>query len=153
MLRWVLLLQEFYITISDKKGSENLMADHLSKIENPHKDVLENKDINEHFPLETLGVISSESTPWFADYWYGYIINHKKTVKNGQARTRERKSAQKPEAKPRKSQSSVKKSKKSQLMVNRSQPQEDKTQNDPNNSLNFSKDTKIVPGPEWASKA
>ncbi|GJV36119.1 reverse transcriptase domain-containing protein [Tanacetum coccineum] len=29
---------------------------------------LENKDINEHFPLETLGVISSESTPWFADY-------------------------------------------------------------------------------------
>ncbi|GJY14029.1 reverse transcriptase domain-containing protein, partial [Tanacetum coccineum] len=37
-------------------------------LENPHKDVLENKDINEHFPLETLGVISSESTPWFADY-------------------------------------------------------------------------------------
>ncbi|GJZ26315.1 reverse transcriptase domain-containing protein [Tanacetum coccineum] len=38
------------------------------RLENPHKDVLENKDINEHFPLETLGVISSESTPWFADY-------------------------------------------------------------------------------------
>ncbi|GJZ98640.1 putative reverse transcriptase domain-containing protein, partial [Tanacetum coccineum] len=35
---------------------------------NPHKDVLENNDLNEHFPLETLGVISSESTPWFADY-------------------------------------------------------------------------------------
>ncbi|GJU88621.1 reverse transcriptase domain-containing protein [Tanacetum coccineum] len=47
---------------------ENLAADHLSRLENPHKDVLENKDINEHFPLETLGVISSESTPWFADY-------------------------------------------------------------------------------------
>ncbi|GJV55121.1 hypothetical protein Tco_1456126 [Tanacetum coccineum] len=31
---------------------------------------------------------------------YGYIKNHKKTVKNGQARTRERKSVQKPEAKP-----------------------------------------------------
>ncbi|GJU86014.1 reverse transcriptase domain-containing protein [Tanacetum coccineum] len=30
--------------------------------------MLENKDINEHFPLETLGVISSGSTPWFADY-------------------------------------------------------------------------------------
>ncbi|GJR46311.1 reverse transcriptase domain-containing protein [Tanacetum coccineum] len=51
-----------------KKGSENLAADHLSRLENPHKDVLENKDINEHFPLETLGVISSGSTPWFADY-------------------------------------------------------------------------------------
>ncbi|GJR74689.1 reverse transcriptase domain-containing protein [Tanacetum coccineum] len=41
---------------------------HLSRLENPHKDVLENKDINENFPLETLGVISNESTPWFADY-------------------------------------------------------------------------------------
>ncbi|GJV52427.1 reverse transcriptase domain-containing protein [Tanacetum coccineum] len=68
LLRWVLLLQEFNITIRDKKGSENLAADHLSRLENPHKDVLENKDINENFPLETLGVISSESTPWFADY-------------------------------------------------------------------------------------
>ncbi|GJS11803.1 reverse transcriptase domain-containing protein [Tanacetum coccineum] len=68
LLRWVLLLQEFDITIRDKKESENLAADHLSRLENPHKDVLENKDINEHFPLETLGVISSESTPWFADY-------------------------------------------------------------------------------------
>ncbi|GJT37320.1 hypothetical protein Tco_0937185 [Tanacetum coccineum] len=51
-----------------KKGSENLAMDHLSRLENPHKDVLENKDINENFPLETLGVISNGSTPWFADY-------------------------------------------------------------------------------------
>nr|GEV12925.1 reverse transcriptase domain-containing protein [Tanacetum cinerariifolium] len=67
LLRWVLLLQEFDITIHDKKGSENLAADHLSRLENPHKDVLENKDINENFPLETLGSLSSGSTPWFAD--------------------------------------------------------------------------------------
>nr|GEV29018.1 reverse transcriptase domain-containing protein [Tanacetum cinerariifolium] len=40
LLRWVLLLQEFDITIHDKKGSENLAADHLSRLENPHKDVL-----------------------------------------------------------------------------------------------------------------
>nr|GEY17500.1 reverse transcriptase domain-containing protein [Tanacetum cinerariifolium] len=46
---------------------ENLTADHLSRLENPHKDVLENKDINENFPLETLGSLSSGSTPWFAD--------------------------------------------------------------------------------------
>ncbi|GJU75333.1 reverse transcriptase domain-containing protein [Tanacetum coccineum] len=38
------------------------------RLENPHKDVLENKDINENFPLETLGVITSESTSWFADF-------------------------------------------------------------------------------------
>ncbi|GKA03316.1 hypothetical protein Tco_0676097, partial [Tanacetum coccineum] len=35
---------------------------------------------------------------------YGYIKNHMKTVKSKQARTRERKSEQKPEAKARKSQ-------------------------------------------------
>nr|GEU40446.1 reverse transcriptase domain-containing protein [Tanacetum cinerariifolium] len=67
LLRWVLLLQEFDITIHDKKGSENLAADHLSRLENPHKDVFENKDINENFPLETFRSISSGSTPWFAD--------------------------------------------------------------------------------------
>ncbi|GKD28613.1 reverse transcriptase domain-containing protein [Tanacetum coccineum] len=68
LLRWVLLLQEFDIIIRDKKGTENLAAHHLSRLENPHKDVLENKDINENFPLETLGIISSASTPWFADF-------------------------------------------------------------------------------------
>ncbi|GJU91189.1 reverse transcriptase domain-containing protein [Tanacetum coccineum] len=47
--------------------TENLAADYLSRLENPHKDVLENKDINENFPLETLGVISSGITPWFDD--------------------------------------------------------------------------------------
>nr|GEV58815.1 reverse transcriptase domain-containing protein [Tanacetum cinerariifolium] len=64
LLQWVLLLQEFDITICDKIGSENLAANHLSRLENPHKDVLENKDINENFPLETLGSLSSGSTPW-----------------------------------------------------------------------------------------
>nr|GEV12014.1 reverse transcriptase domain-containing protein [Tanacetum cinerariifolium] len=67
LLRWVLLLQEFHITILDKKGSENLAAEHLSRLENPHQDVLGNKDINENFPLETLGSLTSNNTPWFAD--------------------------------------------------------------------------------------
>nr|GEX49624.1 reverse transcriptase domain-containing protein [Tanacetum cinerariifolium] len=39
----------------------------LSRLENPQKDVLENKDINENFPLKTLGSLSSNSTPWFED--------------------------------------------------------------------------------------
>nr|GEW05954.1 DNA-directed DNA polymerase [Tanacetum cinerariifolium] len=55
----IILLQEFDITIRDKKGSKNIAADHLSRLENPHKDVFENKDINENFPLETLGSLSS----------------------------------------------------------------------------------------------
>ncbi|GJR03554.1 reverse transcriptase domain-containing protein [Tanacetum coccineum] len=50
--------------------AENLAADHLSRLENPHQGDLEKKEINETFPLETLGMISfhgNSSTPWFAD--------------------------------------------------------------------------------------
>nr|GEX02627.1 reverse transcriptase domain-containing protein [Tanacetum cinerariifolium] len=48
--------------------TENLEVDHLSRLENPHKDVFKNEDVNENFPLKTLGKISSGSTPWFADF-------------------------------------------------------------------------------------
>nr|GEW67545.1 reverse transcriptase domain-containing protein [Tanacetum cinerariifolium] len=71
LLRWVLLLQEFTFTVVDTKGAENLAADHLSRLENPHQNVLDPKEINESFPLETLNLISSrgcQSTPWFADF-------------------------------------------------------------------------------------
>ncbi|GKA48955.1 reverse transcriptase domain-containing protein [Tanacetum coccineum] len=66
----ILLLQEFDVIIRDKKGAENLAADHLSRLGNPHQDVLENKEITKTFPLETLGMVTfrgDSSTPWFAD--------------------------------------------------------------------------------------
>ncbi|GJY70336.1 reverse transcriptase domain-containing protein [Tanacetum coccineum] len=58
-----------------KKGgvdrrAENLAADHLSRLENPHQGDLEKKEITKTFPLETLEMISfhgDSSTPWFAD--------------------------------------------------------------------------------------
>ncbi|GKB25582.1 reverse transcriptase domain-containing protein [Tanacetum coccineum] len=70
LLWWILLLKEFDVIIRDKKGAKNLAADHLSRLENPHQGDLEKKEINETFPLETLGMISfrgDSSTPWFAD--------------------------------------------------------------------------------------
>nr|GEY04754.1 reverse transcriptase domain-containing protein [Tanacetum cinerariifolium] len=71
LLRWVLLLQEFTYKVIDTKGAENLVADHLSRLENPHQNVLDPKEINESFPLETLNMVSfhgNSSTSWFADF-------------------------------------------------------------------------------------
>ncbi|GKD21824.1 reverse transcriptase domain-containing protein [Tanacetum coccineum] len=66
-----LVLQEFYFNVIDTKGTENLTANHLSRLENPYENVLEPKEVNEKFPLETLNTVTSRSdssTPWFADY-------------------------------------------------------------------------------------
>ncbi|GJY28759.1 reverse transcriptase domain-containing protein [Tanacetum coccineum] len=52
------LLQEFDVIIRDKKGAENLAANHLSRLENAHQDVLENKEITKTFPLETLRMVT-----------------------------------------------------------------------------------------------
>ncbi|GKF26318.1 reverse transcriptase domain-containing protein, partial [Tanacetum coccineum] len=70
LMRWILLLQEFDVIIRDKKGAENLAADHLSRLENPNQDKFENKEITETFHLETLGSVALriDSTPWFADF-------------------------------------------------------------------------------------
>nr|GEY29258.1 reverse transcriptase domain-containing protein [Tanacetum cinerariifolium] len=53
------------------KGAENLAADHLSRLENPHQSMLNKKEINETFPLETLNMVSfrgDSSTLWFAHF-------------------------------------------------------------------------------------
>ncbi|GJS55269.1 reverse transcriptase domain-containing protein [Tanacetum coccineum] len=71
LLWWVLLLQEFKFKVIDTKGAENIAADHLSRLENPYENVLDPKEINETFPLETLNMVTfrgDSSTPWFADY-------------------------------------------------------------------------------------
>ncbi|GJT86147.1 reverse transcriptase domain-containing protein [Tanacetum coccineum] len=56
LLRWVLHLQEFDFKVIDTKGAENYAADHLSRLENPYENVLDPKEINKNFPLETLNM-------------------------------------------------------------------------------------------------
>ncbi|GKD79595.1 reverse transcriptase domain-containing protein, partial [Tanacetum coccineum] len=70
LIRWVLLLQEFTIEIRDKKGAENLAADHLSRLENPYQGDRVEMEINNNFPHESLSMISlnpDNKPPWFAD--------------------------------------------------------------------------------------
>ncbi|KAM6564505.1 hypothetical protein CsatB_024503 [Cannabis sativa] len=69
LIRWVLLLQEFDLDIKDKKGTENLVADHLSRLELEESQNTKEVQINEQFPDEQLfSVRESLMVPWYADY-------------------------------------------------------------------------------------
>ncbi|GJT21908.1 reverse transcriptase domain-containing protein [Tanacetum coccineum] len=57
---------EFDIEIKDKKGTENVAADHLSRIEND--ETSDDSDVDDNFPGETLMEITTNDTPWFADF-------------------------------------------------------------------------------------
>jgi len=63
LIRWILLLQEFIITIKDKKGAENVVADHLSRL-TPDSST-EITPINDSFPDEFL--FSTVTMPWYAN--------------------------------------------------------------------------------------
>ncbi|XP_031266005.1 uncharacterized protein LOC116124425, partial [Pistacia vera] len=66
LIRWILLLQEFELEIRDKKGSKNVVADHLSRIEKPIKGNEEEMPIKETFTDEKL--MRVEEAPWYADF-------------------------------------------------------------------------------------
>jgi len=64
LIRWILLLQEFDLDIKDKKGFENLVADHLSRTFSEYTNDL--VEFSDHFPNEQLFVVSQTSLPRFA---------------------------------------------------------------------------------------
>lgn len=64
LIRWILLLQDFDLEIKDKKGSENVVADHLSRHENA-KITAKEKEILDDFPDEKLFMVTER--PWFVD--------------------------------------------------------------------------------------
>ncbi|KAI5388551.1 hypothetical protein KIW84_074295 [Lathyrus oleraceus] len=90
LLRWILLLQEFYLEIKDKRGTENVVADHLSRMEgiepervpinddflyerliaqleiNTSKDALPHKDTKANEVVEA--IYTQTTLPWYADF-------------------------------------------------------------------------------------
>ena len=62
LIRWVFLLQEFNLQIPDKKGVENVVADHLSRLTIAHNTY--NLLIFDEFPEKSL--LAVDSAPWFA---------------------------------------------------------------------------------------
>ena len=69
LLRWILLLQEFDLEIKDKKGIENLVANHLSRMDHVEPNEGVDDDINERLPYDQLFAV--EEVPWYAN-----IVNY-----------------------------------------------------------------------------
>jgi hypothetical protein len=66
LIKWILLLQEFDLEINDKRGVENFVADHLSRMyfEKPQE-----LPINDAMRDDMLYRIAR------SDPWYAYIVN------------------------------------------------------------------------------
>ena len=69
LIRWVLLLQEFELEIKYKRGCDNVIADHLSRVER-NKAEEEEAGLTKNFPDEQLFQLSVQ-LPWYAD-----IVNY-----------------------------------------------------------------------------
>ncbi|GJZ92764.1 reverse transcriptase domain-containing protein [Tanacetum coccineum] len=71
-----MLLQGFNIEIKDKRGSEKLVADHLSRLENPDLGTFTEEEIADEFPDEHRMALKTElnnDEPWYADY-VNYLV-------------------------------------------------------------------------------
>nr|GEY55674.1 reverse transcriptase domain-containing protein [Tanacetum cinerariifolium] len=67
-----------FAIVLDTKGAENLVTDHLSRLENPYENVLDPKEINETFPLEMLSMVTfrgDSSASWFANFANYHVGN------------------------------------------------------------------------------
>ena len=67
LTRWILLCQEFNLTIKNKKGNENVVANHLSRLVS--ETTSEGLPIGDTFPDEQLFALVH--CPWYAD-----IVNY-----------------------------------------------------------------------------
>ncbi|RVW12398.1 Retrovirus-related Pol polyprotein from transposon 17.6 [Vitis vinifera] len=78
LIRWILLLQEFNLQIKDKKGVENVVADHLSRLAIAHNS--HGLPINDDFPEESLMLLedapckSNSEDVFPEDEWLGFLF-------------------------------------------------------------------------------
>ncbi|GJV99642.1 reverse transcriptase domain-containing protein [Tanacetum coccineum] len=73
LIQCILHLQEFDIEIKDRKGTENVAADHLSQLEND--ETSDDSEVDDNFLGETLMEINTKNEPWFADF-ANYIVGN-----------------------------------------------------------------------------
>ena len=64
LIRCLRMQQKFDLEIKDKKGSDNVMVDHLSRLEKPTKEE-RGAEIEENFPYEQLFHVSIQ-LPYYA---------------------------------------------------------------------------------------
>ena len=71
MTRRLLLFQEFNVTIVDRPGKSNVLADFISRLDNPGEAI----PVNDDFPDEHLFSMSTYSL-WFVDI-ANYLVTRK----------------------------------------------------------------------------
>ncbi|KAK9034964.1 hypothetical protein V6N11_077015 [Hibiscus sabdariffa] len=64
LIRWILLLQEFDLEVKDRKGTENQVADHLSRLDNPHN---QDRDVETSDSFPDGKILFATTIPWYAD--------------------------------------------------------------------------------------
>ena len=69
LIKWVILFQEFDLEIKDKKGSETMIEDHLSRLEKHTKDE-RGTELEENFPDEQHFQVSIQVA------WYANIVKY-----------------------------------------------------------------------------
>ena len=74
MIYWVLLLQEFEFEVKDRKGTENQVVDHLSRLEDEvMRELGEKAEIDDTFPDEHVLTSSQDLIP-FADLGIIWLV-------------------------------------------------------------------------------
>ena len=78
LIRWILLWHEFDFEVIDRKGTNNQVADHFTRLEDEvMSELVDKTKIGDNFPDKHVLAASKDLFPWFTDfvnYLDSYII-------------------------------------------------------------------------------